>query len=146
MIIDDVIARLGGEVSDLSGRVEGALELAELVKRDALPQAPIAAFVCPTGLVARSDGDASAIAFTQMVDDMLAVVLVMRRAGDVRGSKSRPKLDLLIWAVIEALSGWGPDDAIGVLALRRGALVSLTAGTAFYQLDFAIQQQIRILS
>jgi hypothetical protein len=145
MMVDDVITRLGEQVEDLAGRVQGALELAEMIKRDALPQSPTAAFICPTGLVARSEGDASAGAFTQMVDDMLAVVLVMRKAGDVRGAKVRPELDTLVWAVIEALSGWAPDDAIGVLALRRGALVSLTAGTAFYQLDFAIQQQIRIL-
>ena len=57
--------------------------------------------------------------------------------------------------VIFALAGWAPEDSdpetdgtdpIGVLVLRRGRVNSLDAGTVFYQLDFAIQQQVRVIS
>ncbi len=37
------------------------------------------------------------------------------------------------------------DEAVGVYRLSRGELVSLSAGTLTYQLDFAIEDQLRIV-
>lgn len=147
MLVDDIVARLGAQVAALTGRVQGALELSEMQRQKALPNYTPAGFVVPNGIVARGDGDASANAFLQMVDEVVSVVLVLRTAGDVRGAKTQPQLHTLIWAVINALCGWDPGAGeIGVLSLRRGRIVSFDAGTVFYQLDFAIQDQVRVTS
>jgi hypothetical protein len=146
MLVSDLATRIGDEVASLSGRVEDAAALAELVKRKAWPQASPYAFVLPLGLRARSQGDASAGAFTQMVDEAFAVVLFVRASGDITGGRTLPKIDELIWQVIPAVCGWAPDDAIGVFHLRRGDLLSAEAGAVLYQLDFGLQQQVRVLA
>lgn len=145
-MIASLIARLGAAVPDIAGRVEGALELSEMIRQKALPQAPLHAFVIPAGLVARSQGDAAAGAFTQAIDRLVSIVLVFRSAGDVRGTRVQPKVDETVEAVVTAVCGHEPDDAIGVFRLTRGRLVEFSAGTIFYQLDFALQDQIRVLS
>jgi hypothetical protein len=48
--------------------------------------------------------------------------------------------------VLAALGGFDPAEAIGVLRLQRGELVSLNAGAVIYQLDFAILTQLRNLA
>ena len=130
----------------LTRRVEGAAELSELVKRKALPQASPSAFVLPLGLHAANQGDAGAGAFTQMVDEVFGVVLFVRASGDITGGRALPSIDMLVWAVIEAVCGWGPEDAIGVFHLRRGQLLSAEAGAVIYQLDFGLQSQVRIVA
>ncbi len=146
MLVADLADRITAEVADLSGRVREAAELRELVREGALPQAPVSAFVLPLGLRARSEGDAATSAFIQAVDELFAVVLVVRYAGDVTGGKALPKIDALVWAVIDAVCGWAPVAAVGVFRLSRGQLLAADAGAAQYQLDFAIQQQVRILA
>ena len=145
MLVEDLVARLAGSVAALAGRVAGAAELSELVRQKALPQASPYAFVLPLGLIARSEGDAMAGAFVQGVDEMFAVVLFVRATGDVTGARALPTIDELVWAAIEAVCGWGPDAAIGVFRLARGQLLSAEAGAVIYQLDFAIQTQVRII-
>lgn len=144
MLVADLAARIADTVDGLSGRVQAAAELAELVRRKALPQASPFAFVLPLGLAGRSDGDAMAGAFTQMLDELFGVVLFVRTAGDVTGGKALPSIDELVWAVIAAVAGWGPDDVPGVFRVARGQLLSADAGAVIYQLDFALQQQVRI--
>lgn len=146
MLVADLVARISAAVPQLAKRVETAAELSELVKRKALPQASPFAFVLPLGLQPRSDGDAGAGAFTQAIDETFAVVLFVRAAGDITGGRALPSIDALVWTVIEAVCGWGPDDAIGVFHLRRGQLLSAEAGAVIYQLDFGLQQQVRILA
>lgn len=145
MLVEDLVARLAGSVAALAGRVAGAAELSELARQKALPQASPYAFVLPLGLIARSEGDAMAGAFVQGVDEMFAVVLFVRATGDVTGARALPTIDELVWAAIEAVCGWGPDAAIGVFRLARGQLLSAEAGAVIYQLDFAIQTQVRII-
>ncbi|KQZ14304.1 hypothetical protein ASD44_09635 [Mesorhizobium sp. Root554] len=146
MLVAELVERLDATVPSLARRVEGAAELAELVRRKALPQASPFAFVLPTGLVARAEGDSGTGVFTQMVDEVFAVVLFVRASGDITGGKALPAIDALVWAVIGAVCGWGPDEAIGVFQLRRGQLLSAEAGAVIYQLDFALQQQVRIIA
>lgn len=146
MLVADLVARISAAVPQLAKRVETAAALSELVKRKALPQASPFAFVLPLGLQPRSDGDAGAGAFTQAIDETFAVVLFVRAAGDITGGRALPSIDALVWTVIEAVCGWGPDDAIGVFHLRRGQLLSAEAGAVIYQLDFGLQQQVRILA
>ncbi|SFZ86001.1 hypothetical protein SAMN02983003_3173 [Devosia enhydra] len=131
-------------VDGLEGRVSDALVLAELVRQGALPQGPQHAFIVPLGLVPTSSGDAGAGVFTQMLDEQVAVLLVVRSAGDVTGAKARPRLDGLVEAVLAAVNGADPGpDYPGVFRLVRGQIVSAEAGLAIYQLDFALQRQFR---
>lgn len=146
MLVADLIARLDGAVAPLAGRLRGAADLAALMKQGGWPQASPAGFVLPLGLVARGQGDAAAGAFTQRVDELFGVVLSIRAADDVTGARALPKVDELVWAIIDAVCGWGPDEAIGVFQLRRGQLLQASAGHVVYQLDFALQHQVRIVA
>lgn len=139
-------AHLSTSVPELKGRVQMVADLQELIRRDRLPQAPVFAFVVPLGLNAVTQGDAAANAFSQMVDEVFGLVLVHRAAGDLAGEKSLVPLDRLVWSVIACVCGYGADNEVGVFRLLRGRLVSLLAGTAFYQLDFAMARQIRVMS
>ena len=145
MLLDPIIARLTVEVPDLINRVEGAAELSELVKRGDLPQETPAAFVLPLGLRG-GEGEASAGAYTQTVEETVAVILVLEAAGEATGARALPKLDELIGQVIDALCGWAPAGEIGVFRLESGNLVSLSAGSVIYQLNFSIAEQIRIVT
>ena len=146
MLVDDAVTRIDDQVAALSGRVEGALELAEMVRRNALPNVTPHAYVVPLGFRPLGTGEASAGAFTQDVDEIVGVVLVIHSAGDVTGRKALATVGPLIAATIDAVAGWGPESAIGVFRLQRGALISLNAGFVIYQIDFAIQDQLRNLS
>ena len=145
MLVAELVARIDSRVPELARRVEGAAELSELVRKGGLPQAPRHAFVLPLGLVARNQGDAAAGAFTQLVDEVFAVMLVIHAAGDIAGARSLATVDQLVWKLIAALAGWGSEEVVGVFSLRRGQLLSAEAGTVIYQLDFAIQNQLRVL-
>lgn len=154
MLADETIGRLEAVVPALNKRTKGALDLTEMLRRKALPNYSPAAFVVLNGI---SGGTAqfSESMFVQAAEEVVSVILVLRTAGDVTGAKGQAELHTLVWAVIYALCGWAPADAdpegnatdpIGVLVLRRGRVNSLDAGTVFYQLDFAIQQQVRVVS
>lgn len=144
-LVAAVKARLEAEVGGLAKRVQEAAELSELVRRNQLPQATPAAFVLPLGL--RGGGaDAATGSFRQAVDETVGVLLVVRSAGDATGARSLPAIDALIEETVGALAGWAPDDQIGVFRVARGALVSLREGAIIYQLDFTIEDQVRIVS
>lgn len=143
MLTDEMITRIKATVPVLDGRAKEAADLAELVRRKALPQAPATAFVLPLGLRQRSEGDAASGAFVQMLDETVGVLLVVRSAGDATGAKALPQIGELIDALITAIAGWGPDAAIGVFRVARGQLLSAEAGAVMYQLDFSIQTQVR---
>lgn len=143
MLTDEMITRIEATVPALNGRAKEAADLAELVRRKALPQAPATAFVLPLGLRPRSEADAAAGGFTQMLDETVGVLLVVRAAGDATGAKALPQIGELIDALIAAIAGWGPDTAIGVFRVARGQLLSAEAGAVMYQLDFSIQTQVR---
>jgi hypothetical protein len=143
LLVDPVITRIDDEVPALKGRVEGAAELAALVREDALPQVMPAAFVVPVGL---QGGRADAVSglFRQNYVEVVGVVLIVAAAGDATGALALPELQDLVGAGVTAVCGWAPDAAVGVFELRRGALVSLNAGAVIYQLDFGINSQLRI--
>lgn len=154
MLADQVKTRLEATVTDLAGRVQTALELAELMGQQALPQAALSAFVVPAGQQARDGGEAIAGAFTQTLNDMVAIVLVLRNAGDVTGGKSVPKLTALIPAIAAVLAGWKPPDEdpdsiyvnLGPLTWQSAATVAVKAGVVFYQIEVAAQVQLRIIT
>lgn len=130
-------------VPALAGRVHSAAKLAQLSERGGLAQVSPAAFVLPLGLRGGSP-DAVTGLFRQRLDRLVGVVIVVRNAGDGTGAAAMVELDPLVDSVIAAVAGWGPDDAAGVFSLARGELVSLVTGTITYQLDFQLEDQLRI--
>ncbi len=138
-----VEARLSAAVPALAGRIGTALQLSELMKRNQLGVMTPAAFLLPLGLRGGS-ADAATGIFRQSLDRFLGVVLVMRSASDPLGAKIADGLIALIEAVIRAIVGWSPDAAIGVFRLARGELVSLAGGAVTYQLDFILDDQLRV--
>jgi hypothetical protein len=130
-------------VPALAGRVHSAAKLSELMRNNALPQVCPAAFVLPLGL---RGGRADVVTglFRQEIEWLEGVLLVVRAAGDATGARAKAELRPLIRAVIMAIAGTaGPDD-FGTWVVRKGELASLFAGTLTYQLDFAIDDQLRI--
>ncbi len=146
MFVDEVIARIDGQVPDLANRTKSAADLSTLVSEGSLPQSPVAAFVLPLGFRNTSQGDASANAFTQMLVETIGILLVVRNANDITGAKSLPKFEALIDQLIVEIAGWQPSGAFGVFWVSRGQLISTNDGTVIYQLDFSIQKQVRNIS
>lgn len=143
--LDDVRARLEATVPNLVGNLHNAGQFAQLIQRAQLPQWRTGAFILPGGL---QGGGASAMtgAFTQALVETVNIVLVTRVQGDPTSERAVDELTPLIRAVIEALCGWAPDDAIGVFVLSQGELVGSQDGALIYQLDFALSDQVRIFS
>lgn len=140
--IPAIITRLNDQVPEFSGRIEGAAELAGLMRQNALPQVTPAAHVLPLGLRG-GQAQAGAGTYRQEIEDVVAVLITLR-AHSRTGREALPDIDTLSRKVIDAIAGWGPGDAIGVFRLARGALVSMSAGTVLYQIDFALTDQLRI--
>jgi hypothetical protein len=142
-LVESVKARIEASVAALNGATEEVADLAELVKRSALPQRATAAFVIPLGFNGGIPDAATGI-FRQLIDDQVGVVLVVQAPGDPQAKTALAKIDVLSKAVINAVAGWAPDDVIGVFRAVRGRLVSIAAGTVFFQIDFAVEDQLRI--
>lgn len=137
-----VIERLG-LIPELVGRIHPVGELADILARGTLAQATPAAFVLPLGI---RGGRADAVTglYRQNIERLVGVVLAVRHVNDPTGALAKAALDPLIDATIGVLAGWGDDDMIGVFTLARGELAGIDKGTITYQLDFAIEDQLRI--
>ena len=80
-----------------------------------------------------------------MVAESVGVVLFLR-GHDQTGARALSNLRPFIGTVINAIAGWQPSGEIGVFQLSRGALVDINGGLLSYQLDFSINDQLRIAS
>lgn len=138
-----LIARIE-TIPTLTQRVYGAAKLGLLTEKGSMATVAPAAFVLPLGLRGGTV-DAATGLYRQSISRLVGVVLVVRNLGDATGEKAMIELDPLVEAVIALLAGWGPDEAFGVFSLARGELVSIAAGTITYQLDFLIEDQLRIV-
>lgn len=127
----------------LSNRVQGAAKLAELQARNQVPQYSPAAYVIGSGLRGGA-ADATAGMFRQAIDRMVSIILFVRLAGDATGGAAAVELDQLVEDVVTRIAGWAPDEAIGVWRLGRGELIAFSGGLATYQLDFILDDQLRI--
>lgn len=143
MLLEESKERLATYVPELDGRIEEAASLATLMQRNQLPQVTPAAFLLPLGLRGGL-ADTMAGMFRQGLERVMGVVLIFRSVGDAIGAKAFDRLSPLIDAVISTFAGWGPEGAIGVFRLGRGELLSMQAGTIVYQLDFILDDQLRI--
>jgi hypothetical protein len=136
--------RIETVVPDLAKRVEEIADLAALIRQKQLPAHSPWAFVVPAGI----DGgvpDAATGVYRQHVKEVVGVILVLQVPGDPKARRALATLDDLIVDVIQAVCGWSPDDdSIGVFELRRGRLLSVDGGNVMYQLDFSMDDQLRI--
>lgn len=144
MTIAAVIQRLEAMVPSLAGRIEGAMQFAELMRSGNLPQVTPAAHVLPLGLQG-GQPDVMTGAFRQPIARSIAVVLTIR-TYDVTAGREVDPLNSLIDEILAAIAGWTPDSTVGVYRLSRAGLVSMAAGTVIYQIDFSIDDQLRILA
>ncbi|MGC9368708.1 MAG: phage tail terminator protein [Paracoccaceae bacterium] len=141
-MLDAVADRLKAQVPALNTRVEDAAAFAALMRTNKLSPAPLSAYVLPLGLAGKT-ADAATGLFRQSYAETIGVVLVVRGA-DPQGQRALENVRPLIMSCIEAIAGWAPGDEVGVFQLSRGALLNMRHGTLFYQLDFSINDQLRI--
>lgn len=141
-MLGEVIARIEARVPALTGRVQGAAELAALLRSNTLRDARGGAYVVPLSLRGGAARAATA-AFVQDFDEVVAVVLVVP-SGAPTGTRALGSVDVLSEAVLEALAGWKPDGAIGPLRLARAGMLNVGAGVLVYQIDFNVARQLRI--
>jgi hypothetical protein len=142
LAMKEIIERLQAGVPEL-GKVEGAIELAALMASKPQAHAKPRAHVVPMGLkggaLENGTGD-----FTQDIDVAFTVFLTFSAVADPRGQKAAVDVHALQTSVLEALCGWGPEDAVGVVRLVRAAPIDLRPGALVYAIEFAIQDQLRI--
>lgn len=138
-----VAQRIADRVPALAGRVQGAADLADLQRRNALPQVTPAAFVLPMGLRGGARLAAAPV-FVQDLEEVVGVLLVQRSHLRTGGEgRALVDLDVLVDAVARAVTGWAPAEEPGVFVFRTGRMISMREGTMVYQLDFALMRQLR---
>jgi hypothetical protein len=140
--VADIQARIAARVPALAGRVGGAAELSRLIADGGLPQHGTSAMVVPNGLAPVGQGEPLVGLFRQSILDLVAVVLTYRAAQ--READATTDLAAMVRAVIEALVGWQPAGATGVVYLQRGRFLGAERGTIVYQIDFAFPDQLRV--
>ncbi|MFD1342883.1 phage tail terminator protein [Litorisediminicola beolgyonensis] len=141
-MFDDVKARLEASVPDLAGRIEGAAEFSALQRDNRLPQSTVAAFVLPLGLTGGQATYATGL-FAQALTRSVGVLLFFS-STDRTGERALERLEPFVDEVIAAIAGWAPADEVGVFELARAGLVSVGKGRMAYQIDFRINDQLRI--
>jgi len=140
--IDDVRARIEGKVPALAGQIGNAGEFSKLIEAGQM-QAARKAYVLP-GALAGGARQAMSGMFTQALEETVLVVLSVRVASDPTGARALDEISPLVRDTVRAVCGWGPEDAPGVFALARGELVGAAQGMLIYQLDFTLDDQLRI--
>jgi hypothetical protein len=143
MLVADVIARLKAGVPDLGNRVEGAGALAALSKSGGVPQAGLVAYVVPTGIAGGKAFPLTGI-YRQAIDRLISVLLVIN-TGHAQGGSLGDRMEALTLAIINALVGWQPEGATGVVTLRRAQLIDATGGVYRHEITFAAEHELRIL-
>lgn len=147
-MFEAVKERLTG-IADLGGRIQPGASLSDLMARNQAPQVCPAAFVLPLGIRGGAVEAMSGL-FKQDIAETLGIVLFLRSAGDATGGKMTDALVPLRNAVIRAIVGWAPQsdwlagETVGEYRLARGELISLSTGLLTYQIDFSLNDQLRI--
>ncbi|MFV0642920.1 MAG: hypothetical protein ACK5NN_00215 [Sphingomonadaceae bacterium] len=141
--LDAVTARLEARVPALAGRLGNAADFAAVVERNAIPQITPAAFVLFAGLWGGT-ADLMTGLFRQDFKESVSVVLMDRVAGDPLGEKALRDVTPMVRNIIEAICGWGPEDAPGVFQLGQAELVGAKGGALVFQIDFTLNDQMRI--
>lgn len=145
--LDDVLARVKAVVPAFAAdsRLGNAAQFSTLIEGNQTPQVTPAAFVLP-GPLQGGAANAMAGAFVQDFRETVILVLFVKVAGDARGGRAIDEITPLIRQVVLAIAGWAPADATGVFVLASGELVGSQRGHLIYQLDFALEDQLRIVT
>lgn len=143
-MIGDVITRIEAEVPELAGRVDGGRAFVDLIRSKKLPAQSVAAYVFPSGIQGGRPDAASGV-FSQMLTHRTSVVIFVQ-SFDRTGSIALDKIDQFLMRVVRAVAGWAPGDEVGVHKFERGQLIESGAGRLAFQLDFSIDDQLRILT
>lgn len=152
MLLDDFRTRLAAQVTELPAeRLQFATDLAELIRQNALPNAPLSGFVIDSGTRPLDQGQSGAGFFIQAVEQRVATVLVFNSANDVAGGNAVERADAIVAKVLKAPLGWAPagdSEHIYVTDFRLGGseVSSLVNGRVIYQLEHVVGLQLRILS
>lgn len=144
MSIPAIVNRLKSHVPALGLRVEEIANFAVLMAGNVLPTNTPCAFVIPLGVNA-AKADRSAGVHLQMLTVTYGVMLVITFSGDETGGDSAGELSSIASDIRQALCG-APNIADGSLSLVRERLERLVDGTAFWQLDFSTQEQLRVFT
>ena len=142
-LVDQVAERLVLKVPSLAGRIGKAGDLAALMDAGSLPQGNQAAFIVPLGFRAGEVTAATGL-HSQSLARRVAIILVIRFAGNPTGAKTIPEVDQLERETLRAIAGWKPNGAWDAFAVERGALLGLKPGVAFFEIDFTISELLRI--
>jgi hypothetical protein len=123
--------------------VEEAADLSALIKAGQLPQQSPCAYVLPLGF---NTGPSDAVTglYRQAYEPVIGIVLVVQALDDAKGRKALATIDALEQLLFERMCGWAPDGAAGVFRALRGRLISVADGLVIYQIEFALQDQLRI--
>jgi len=142
--VDEARLRIESLVPELAGRMGYAAQFAPLAEQGVVPQVTPAGFVLPGGLSGGRQIDAAGMTI-QPFTETLRVVLAIRTAADPLGAAALDEAAPLVRAVITSLVGWAPaDDVPGVITLSRGELIGSIKGVLIYEIDFTLQDQLRI--
>lgn len=141
--VAEVTARIEARVPALEGRLGNALQFAALVDRDQAPTTTPAGFVL-LGPMIGGAADVATGLFRQAFRETVSIVLFDRHAGDPTGARVIDHLTPLVRAIVEAIAGWGPDDCPGVFVLDRVEPVGVLQAAMLIQLDFSLDDQLRI--
>ena len=152
MLLDEFRARLAAEVAELPAeRLQFAADLAELVRQNALPNAPVSGFLLDAGTRPVDQGQSGAGFFIQAVEQRVATVLVFNSANDVSGGNAVARADAIVAGVMAAPLGWAPasdGSRVYTTDFRLGGseVSSLVNGRVIYQLEHVIGLQLRIIA
>lgn len=140
--MDDARARIEARVPEIK-RFGSAADFAAVVANNRLPTTTPIAYVLFSGLQGGKPS-ASAGIFLQSYDEVLTVILADRITADPTGDKALKDIAPLVAKVVEAVCGWGPDDASGVFVLRGAELVGAKDSQLIFQIEFTLDDQLRI--
>lgn len=143
-MIGEIITRIETQVPELSGRVDGGRAFVDLIRSRKAPAQSVAAYVFPSGIQG-GRADAATGVYSQMLTHRTSVVIFVQ-SFDRTGAAALDKIDQFLMRIVRAVAGWAPGDEVGVHKFERGQLIESGAGRLSYQLDFSIDDQLRILS
>lgn len=142
--IDEVRERIEARVPALAGRLQNAADFAVMVETNRLPQHTPAAFVLP-GTVSGGQATAMSGLFVQGLVETVIVVVVHRVTGDALAAKAIDTTAPIVREVVQAVAGWAPDDATGTFVFGQSELVGAKDGALVFQIDFLLDDQLRII-
>ncbi|MBY6091073.1 hypothetical protein [Maritimibacter alkaliphilus] len=141
-MLEAVIARLKDEVPALGKRVRGSADLVVLLKSGAKPPTGASAYVLPLGTRGQKP-DVMSGAYRQPVLRHISVALFVSSL-DRLGERGLDEAETLIEEIVAAMIGWEPgEDAVGVFYLTAAELIHFVDGIQVYEIQFAIEDQLR---